>query len=71
MTTAGTGAVIRCKLLITAADSHCASMAEIAVKRLFQIVHPQVPERIYLDDHSPMLAHDIPPEWIDIEFLPA
>ncbi|MDB6095208.1 MAG: hypothetical protein JWM32_2770 [Verrucomicrobia bacterium] len=71
MTTAGIGAIIRCHLPIDMAESYCASLAELVVKRLFQIVNPDAPESIYLDDHAPMLEHDIPPEWIDIEFLPA
>lgn len=60
---------MRCQLPIDMAEAYCASLAELAVKRLFQIVGPDAPESIHLDDHAPMLVHDIPPAWIESEFL--
>jgi len=70
MISAGRGAVICCRMPIGEVEEFCASLAELAVKHLFRIVDPNAPESMYLEDHSPMLERDIPPEWLEIEFVP-
>lgn len=70
VTSAGRSAVVCCHFPLAEAEEFCASLAELAVKHLFRIVDSEAPEVIYLEDHAPMLERDIPPEWIEIEFLP-
>ena len=69
MTSRGRKAVVRCTIPMNSASFCYPSMVEIIVKRLFQHIEPPAPVQMYLDDAAVMLPYDVPPEWIDIEFI--